>query len=82
MARSNWVTCTFEWGKLLQSHFMEEHLQQKDYTDCQIKTLLTETLLWSTIRSTNQRTNGPVNANLISEQIISTKPGNKRHRNF
>ena len=28
-ARSNWVTCTFEWGKLLQSHLMEENLQQK-----------------------------------------------------
>ena len=27
-ARSNWVTCTFEWGKLLQSHLMEENLQQ------------------------------------------------------
>ena len=25
MARSNWVTCTFEWGKLLQIHLMEEH---------------------------------------------------------
>ena len=29
MARSNWVTCTFEWGKLLQSHLMEENLQQR-----------------------------------------------------
>ena len=28
-ARSNWVTFTFEWGKLLQSHFMEENLQQR-----------------------------------------------------
>ena len=28
-ARSNWVTCMFEWGKLLQSHLMEENLQQK-----------------------------------------------------
>ena len=28
-ARSNWVTCTFEWGKLLQSHFIEENLQQR-----------------------------------------------------
>ena len=28
-AMSNWVTCTFEWGKLLQSHLMEENLQQK-----------------------------------------------------
>ena len=28
-ARSNWVTCTFEWGKLLQSHLMEENLQQR-----------------------------------------------------
>ena len=27
-ARSNWVTCTFEWGKLLQSHLMEKNLQQ------------------------------------------------------
>ena len=27
-ARSNWVTCTFEWEKLLQSHLMEENLQQ------------------------------------------------------
>ena len=29
MARSNWVTCTFEWGKLLQSHLMKEILQQR-----------------------------------------------------
>ena len=29
MARSNWVTCTFEWGKLLQSYSMEENLQQR-----------------------------------------------------
>ena len=28
-ARSNWVTCTFEWGKLLQSHLMEKNLQQR-----------------------------------------------------
>ena len=28
-ARSNWVTYTFEWGKLLQSHLMEENLQQR-----------------------------------------------------
>ena len=28
-ARSNWVTCTFEWGKLLKSHSMEENLQQR-----------------------------------------------------
>ena len=28
-AMSNWVTCTFEWRKLLQSHLMEENLQQK-----------------------------------------------------
>ena len=27
--RSNWVTCTFEWGKLLKSHIMEENLQQR-----------------------------------------------------
>ena len=27
-ARSNWFTYTFEWGKLLQSHLMEEILQQ------------------------------------------------------
>ena len=27
-ARSNWVICTSEWGKLLQSHLMEEILQQ------------------------------------------------------
>ena len=33
-ARSNWVACTFEWGKLLHSHLMEEILQQR--------TLLTE----------------------------------------
>ena len=33
-ARSNWVTCTFECGKLLQSHLMEENLPQR--------TLLTE----------------------------------------
>ena len=29
MARSNWVTCMFEWRKLLQSHLMEENLQQR-----------------------------------------------------
>ena len=29
MARSNKVTCTFEWGKLLESHLMEENLQQR-----------------------------------------------------
>ena len=29
MVRSNWVTCTFEWGKLLQRHLMEENLQQR-----------------------------------------------------
>ena len=29
MARSNWVICTFEWGRLLQSHLMEEILQQR-----------------------------------------------------
>ena len=29
MVRSNWVTCTFEWGKLSQSHLMEENLQQR-----------------------------------------------------
>ena len=28
-ARSNWVICTFESGKLLQSHLMEEILQQR-----------------------------------------------------
>ena len=28
-ARSGWVTCTFEWGKLLQSHLMEESLQHR-----------------------------------------------------
>ena len=28
-ARSYWVTCMFEWGKLLQSHLMEENLQQR-----------------------------------------------------
>ena len=28
-ARSNWVTCTFELGKLLQRHLMEENLQQR-----------------------------------------------------
>ena len=27
--RSNWVACTFEWGKLLQSYLMEENLQQR-----------------------------------------------------
>ena len=27
-ARSNWVTCMFDWGKLLKSHLMEENLQQ------------------------------------------------------
>ena len=26
-ARSNWVTCTFELGKLLQSHLMDDILQ-------------------------------------------------------
>ena len=29
MARSNWVTYMFEWGKLLQSHLMGENLQQR-----------------------------------------------------
>ena len=29
MARTNWVTCMFEWGKLLQSHLIEENLQQR-----------------------------------------------------
>ena len=28
-ARSNWVACMFEWGKLLQSHLTEEILQQR-----------------------------------------------------
>ena len=28
-ARSNWVTYTFEWGKLLQSHLTAENLQQR-----------------------------------------------------
>ena len=28
-ARSNWVTCTFEWGRLLQGHLMEENLLQR-----------------------------------------------------
>ena len=32
--RSNCVTCTFEWEKLLQSHLIEKKLQQR--------TLLTE----------------------------------------
>ena len=27
--RSNWVICTFELGKLLQSNLMEEILQQR-----------------------------------------------------
>ena len=26
---SNWVTCTFEWGKTVKSHLMEENLQQR-----------------------------------------------------
>ena len=30
----------------------------------------------------NQRTDGPVNAHLISEQIVSTKPGYKLLRDF
>ena len=29
MARSNWVTYTFEWEKLLKSNLMEENLQQR-----------------------------------------------------
>ena len=29
MARSNWVVCGFEWGKLLQSHLTWENLQQR-----------------------------------------------------
>ena len=29
MARSNWVTCTFERGKLLQCDLMEENLLQR-----------------------------------------------------
>ena len=28
-ARINWVTCTFEREKLLQSHLIEENLQQR-----------------------------------------------------
>ena len=28
-AWSNWVTHTFEWEKVLQSHLMEENLQQR-----------------------------------------------------
>ena len=28
-AWSNWVTFTFEWEKLLQSHLMEKNLQQR-----------------------------------------------------
>ena len=28
-ARSNWAACTFEWGKLLQSHLMGKNLQQR-----------------------------------------------------
>ena len=28
-ARSNWVICTFEWGKLLQGNLTEENLQQR-----------------------------------------------------
>ena len=28
-AGSNSVICTFEWGKLLQIHLMEENLQQR-----------------------------------------------------
>ena len=28
-ARSNWVTCMFKWGKLLQSHLIVENLQQR-----------------------------------------------------
>ena len=28
-ARSNWVTCTLEWGKLLQSPLMKENLQKR-----------------------------------------------------
>ena len=28
-SRSNWVAFTFEWGKLLQSHLMDENLQQR-----------------------------------------------------
>ena len=33
-ARSNWVTSTFEWGKLLQSkciYLMDKNLQQRTY---------------------------------------------------
>ena len=29
LTRSNWVTCMFEWGKLVQCHLMEENLPQK-----------------------------------------------------
>ena len=32
-ARSNWVACTFEWVKLLQSHFNGGNLATKDYID-------------------------------------------------
>ena len=28
-ARSNWVICTFERGKLLQSNLIEENMQQR-----------------------------------------------------
>ena len=28
VAMSNWVICTFEWGKLLKSHLIGENLQQ------------------------------------------------------
>ena len=29
LGKSNWVACTFECGKLLQSHLMKEILQQR-----------------------------------------------------
>ena len=28
-ARSNWVACTYDWGKLLQSYLIGENLQQR-----------------------------------------------------
>ena len=33
MARSNWVTCTFEWGKTVAKSFNGRKLAAKDYID-------------------------------------------------
>ena len=49
-ARSNWVIFTFEWGKLLQSHLMEEILQQYtiiDFNEVDIRIYLPEKVIFT-----------------------------------